>query len=381
MRMDAGLDTGPMLRRESIPIAAAETAGTLHDRLATLGARLIVETLRLIEQDGVVEATPQPATGVTYAAKIDRAERRIDWTATATVLDRKVRAFSPAPGATAAWGGTAVRIVAATVPDSQSGDPAPGTVVRRHPRGHRRRVRRAYDAAADRRAARGRTRDDGGGVRRGSWRRGRRAVRALAVHDEQMQAARAVTQVMGGVRLRNALADVDDGTALRGRTLVQEIVYGTLRHWGTLDAIAGALVRKPIADPLLRSLVAVALYQLDHTRAPAFAVVDRAVFAAGELVRPGAKALVNALLRRYLRERTTIVEAVQADDVARWSYPRWWIDRVRRDYPADWQAILAAGNERPPLTLRVNRRVTNREALLRCSPTRGLTPIRSAKAR
>jgi methionyl-tRNA formyltransferase len=130
MRMDAGLDTGPMLRRESIPVAAAETAGTLHDRLATLGARMIVETLRLIEQDGVVEATPQPATGVTYAAKIDRAERRIDWTETATVLDRKVRAFSPAPGATAAWGGSAVRIVAATVPNSQSGDPAPGTVVR-----------------------------------------------------------------------------------------------------------------------------------------------------------------------------------------------------------------------------------------------------------
>ena len=121
------------------------------------------------------------------------------------------------------------------------------------------------------------------------------------MHDEQMQAARAVTRVLGGVRLREALAEVDDGTALRGRALVQELAYGTLRHWGTLDAIAGVLVRKPIADPLLRSLVAVALYQLDHTRAPAFAVVDRAVFAAGALVRPGAKALVNALWRRYMR--------------------------------------------------------------------------------
>jgi methionyl-tRNA formyltransferase len=128
--MDAGLDTGPMLRRESIPIAADETAGTLHDRLATLGARLMVETLRLIEDDAGVEATTQPATGVTYAAKIDRAERRIDWTATATVLDRKVRAFSPAPGATAVWRGTAFRIVAATVGNSESGDSAPGTVVR-----------------------------------------------------------------------------------------------------------------------------------------------------------------------------------------------------------------------------------------------------------
>jgi 16S rRNA (cytosine967-C5)-methyltransferase len=173
-----------------------------------------------------------------------------------------------------------------------------------------------------------------------------------------MQAARAVTRVLGGVRLREALAEVDDGTALRGRALVQELAYGTLRHWGTLDAIAGVLVRKPIADPLLRSLVAVALYQLDHTRAPAFAVVDRAVFAAGALVRPGAKALVNALLRRYLRERTTIGETVRTDDVARWSYPRWWIERVRRDHPECWESVLEAGNARPPLTLRVNLCVT-----------------------
>ena len=179
-----------------------------------------------------------------------------------------------------------------------------------------------------------------------------------------MQAARAVTRVLGGVRLREALAGVDDGTALRGRTLVQELAYGTLRHWGTLDAMTGALTVKPIADPLLRSLVAVALYQLDHTRAPAFAVVDRAVHAAGELIRPGAKSLVNALLRRYLRERAAIAAATAGDDVARWSHPRWWIDRVKADYPDDWHAILAAGNERPPLTLRVNRAVGDRNALL-----------------
>jgi len=180
-----------------------------------------------------------------------------------------------------------------------------------------------------------------------------------------MLAARAVSRVLGGARIREALAEVDDGSALRGRALVQELTYGTLRHWGRLDALGGALVRKPIADPLLRSLLAVAIYQLDHTRAPAFAVVDRAVFAAGELVRPGAKALCNAVLRRYLRERPSINEAVIVDDVARWSHPRWWIERVRRDHPQDWQSILEAGNTRPPLTLRVNQRVTDRSSLLR----------------
>src|SRR6476620_9979581 len=168
------------------------------------------------------------------------------------------------------------------------------------------------------------------------------------MHEEQMQAARVVAGVLEGAKLRDALAAVDDGTPLRGRTLVQELAYGTLRHWGTLDAIACKLVRKPMADPLLRSLVAVALYQLDHTRAPAFAVVDRAVFAAGTLVRPGAKALVNALLRRYLRERSAVGETVRTDDVARWSYPRWWIERVRRDHPECWESIFLLRIRRPP---------------------------------
>jgi 16S rRNA (cytosine967-C5)-methyltransferase len=181
---------------------------------------------------------------------------------------------------------------------------------------------------------------------------------------EQTLAALAVIRVFDGARLREALAAVDVRSPLRGRTLVQELAYGTLRHWGALDALVEALARKPIPDPLLRTLVAVALYQLDHTRAPPFAVVDRAVAAAGESVRPAAKSLVNALLRRYLRERDALQRSIARSDVARWSYPRWWIDRVRRDHPHDWRAILAAGNERPPLTLRVNTRVVSRDELL-----------------
>ena len=164
--------------------------------------------------------------------------------------------------------------------------------------------------------------------------------------------------------LREALAAVDDGTALRGRALVQELAYGTLRHWGTLDAIAGALVRKPIADPLLRSLVAVALYQLDHTRAPAFAVVDRAVYAAGALVRPGAKALVNALLaalpaRAQTRRTRRTRRPSRAGPIRAGGS-----SGVRRDHPECWESVLAAGNARPPLTLRVNFCVTDRESLL-----------------
>jgi 16S rRNA (cytosine967-C5)-methyltransferase len=182
---------------------------------------------------------------------------------------------------------------------------------------------------------------------------------------EQQQAARAVRHVFEGMALPAALASVDDGSALRGRTLVQELAYGTLRHWGRCEALTRALATKPVTDASLAALVAVAIYQLDHTDAPPFAVVDRAVDAAGSIARPQAKALVNAMLRRYLREREALnAQVVAASPVARWSYPRWWIGRVEADHPLHWQAILAAGNERPPLTLRVNRRAGTREALL-----------------
>jgi 16S rRNA (cytosine967-C5)-methyltransferase len=183
----------------------------------------------------------------------------------------------------------------------------------------------------------------------------------------QRQAALAVRRVLEGDTLGTALATAasgEDTTAGRRRALVQELAYGTLRHWGTLDAITRRVATKPLTDPLLVCLVAVALYQLDHTRAPPFAIVNHAVDNAATMARPAAKALVNALLRRYLRERDTLLEAVRADPVARWSYPRWWIDRVAADFSADWQAILEAGNERPPLTLRANMRVVTRDTLL-----------------
>src|SRR5450432_4255715 len=182
---------------------------------------------------------------------------------------------------------------------------------------------------------------------------------------EQQHAALVVRHVFEGMALPAALSAVDDGDVRHGRSLVQELAYGTLRHWGRYEALTRALAAKPVTDPSLAALIAVALYQLDHTDAPPFAVVDRAVDAAELIARPQAKALVNALLRRYLREREALnAQVVAASPVARWSYPRWWIGRVEADHPQHWKQILAVGNERPPLTLRVNRRVSTREALL-----------------
>jgi methionyl-tRNA formyltransferase len=109
MEMEEGLDTGPMMLIERLPIAADDTTATLHDKLAALGGRMIVEALAKMEQ-GKLEAVPQPATGVTYAEKISKDEAALDFDSDAAVLGRKIRAFNPFPGATAQVNGVTIKI-------------------------------------------------------------------------------------------------------------------------------------------------------------------------------------------------------------------------------------------------------------------------------
>jgi methionyl-tRNA formyltransferase len=125
MQMDAGLDTGPVLLRDELPIAPEDTAGTLHDKLAALGARLVVAALDGLAA-GTLRPTPQPAEGVTYAAKIARDETRLDWSRSANELARRVRAFDPAPGAGARVRGVELKIWRAAVVAARG---APGAVV------------------------------------------------------------------------------------------------------------------------------------------------------------------------------------------------------------------------------------------------------------
>lgn len=125
MQMDEGLDTGPMLLARSIPILPADTTASLHDRLAALGGECIVAALAALRR-GELAATPQPAAGVTYAAKIGRAEAAIDWTRPAAGIERALRAFDPFPGAASSLRGTVVKCWSATV---VPGAGAPGTVL------------------------------------------------------------------------------------------------------------------------------------------------------------------------------------------------------------------------------------------------------------
>ena len=108
MQMDAGLDTGDMLLVDKLPIAADDTTASLHDRLAGLGGRLIVEALELAACGGLT-ATLQPAEGVTYAHKIEKHEALTDWTQSAAVLERRIRAFNPFPGAAGVLAGQVLK--------------------------------------------------------------------------------------------------------------------------------------------------------------------------------------------------------------------------------------------------------------------------------
>ncbi|KGM54691.1 methionyl-tRNA formyltransferase [Lysobacter arseniciresistens ZS79] len=128
MRMEKGLDTGPVLLSQATPIGPEETGGQLHDRLAELGAQVLADGLGLLRATLLPVARPQPAEGVTYAHKLDKAEARLDWSRPAVELADTVRAFNPWPVAEAPLAGERVRIHAATALPLAHGR-APGTVL------------------------------------------------------------------------------------------------------------------------------------------------------------------------------------------------------------------------------------------------------------
>lgn len=129
MQMDAGLDTGDMLLTERMAVAPDDTTATLHDRLATLGGRMIVEALELAACGGLTPV-PQPAEGVTYAHKIEKAESTIDWAQPAPVIGRRIRAFDPFPGASTECNGETIKVWSYAI-DSCSGisDGRPGQIL------------------------------------------------------------------------------------------------------------------------------------------------------------------------------------------------------------------------------------------------------------
>ena len=168
----------------------------------------------------------------------------------------------------------------------------------------------------------------------------------------QQLAAGALEAVLGGAALHQVLPQRLAQLPSAGeRGALQDIVYGSLRRLGRLDAWLDALLERPLTDPQLGWLLRVALYQLAYTRAPAHAVVHNAVAAAGEGWRRG---LANAVLRNFQRRRAELEQRADGEPRGRWSHPDWWIARLKSQYPQQWEGMLDASLLHPPFTLRVN---------------------------
>ena len=168
----------------------------------------------------------------------------------------------------------------------------------------------------------------------------------------QKLAADTLEAVLAGSALHQVLPQRVQSLQTPGeRGALQDIVYGSLRQLGRLDAWLNALLERPLTDPQLGWLLRVAIYQLAYTRAPAHAVVHNAVTAAGQGWRRG---LANAVLRNFQRRRAELETIADNQPSARWSHPDWWIEKLQAQHPAHWQAMLEASLLHPPFTLRVN---------------------------
>jgi len=169
------------------------------------------------------------------------------------------------------------------------------------------------------------------------------------------------TRVVAAVLCGRSLADgLLAKVPASARPAVQDLVYGTLRAYGSGDFFLARLLQRPLEVVDIRALLLLALYRLEDRPEQAHTVVDQAVAAAGQLAAGRFKGLVNGVLRNALRQWDSLMAAREADEVGTHRHPGWWLARLRQAYGEDWQTIVAAGNGPPPMALRVNRRRTTR---------------------
>ena len=167
-------------------------------------------------------------------------------------------------------------------------------------------------------------------------------------------AAGLIAAVIAGRNFDTVLARAGLPGPLRAATM--DLAYSTLRAFGRGDFLLDRLLARAPKDVAVRGLLLVALARLEVRPDEAHTTVDQAVTAAARLGKGQFKGLVNGVLRNFLRRRAELLALADADAVARWQHPAWWIARLQQDHPRHWESILAAGNSHPPLCLRVNRR-------------------------
>lgn len=175
--------------------------------------------------------------------------------------------------------------------------------------------------------------------------------------EPRAAAARALCAVLDrGQSLTRVLQADPTRRSPPDQALVQEMVYGALRLLPRLRLIAGRLLERPLKprDGDLQALILIGLYQLGFMKTPSHAAVSATVEATRLLGKPRMAGLVNALLRRFQREHEALLAWVDTQPESRWLFPDWLLERLRADWPDDWESIVSASNERAPMTLRVN---------------------------
>jgi 16S rRNA (cytosine967-C5)-methyltransferase len=170
-------------------------------------------------------------------------------------------------------------------------------------------------------------------------------------------AARVLAQVIGQGRSLTPALEQAHKDAGQQRALVQELCYGTLRHYYRLDAVLNGLLRKPFKskDADLHALLLLGLYQLTEMRIPDHAAVTETVSAVADLKKEWARGLTNGVLRTFARGTSQYLAEAAATEPGRWNHPAWLIEQIRNAWPNEWTAVLEANNARAPMTLRVNR--------------------------
>jgi len=182
----------------------------------------------------------------------------------------------------------------------------------------------------------------------------------------QQGASHVVCQVRDGRNLNQVLEaylQTQQQFSQQQRSALRDLSFGTLRFYYRLDWLLAKLLHKPLKDARLHCLLLVALYQLLYSKSAAHAIVDHAVGVARRR-NAAASGLVNAVLRNFLRNRHELLAQADKTEVPRYAYPQWWIDALRSQYGSAAETILLAGNQHPPMTLRVNRQRTSAEDYL-----------------
>ncbi len=208
-------------------------------------------------------------------------------------------------------------------------------------------------------------------------------IRKHALYISQQIAAKTVAKVLKGRNLTLALPESQSSfpkATPQQRGGAADLSYGTLRFYGEVNAYLQQLLEKPLADVHVNALLLVALYQLLHDQAEDFTVVNQAVKAASYAKPRWAKGLVNGVLRNFLRQQVQLQANIKANPAARYAYQEWWVNKLKKQYPENWAAILEAGNVHPPMILRVNVRQSHAKEYTQLLSRKGIEATHIGKA-